>query len=198
MRVPHIAIRVPHVVAGIGVPHIVAGVIAAGLLAVAGAAALQQRPGPSVASPPLARSADAQNAAPTAAWRRDPSASVGPTASSSATVSGAAVASPKLQDQLAPAAPTSSNEQKVALAINSTGSVAITARSTATINVRSGPGQQFGILALIGADTPVTVKGCIEAATWCSVDAGSTQGWASSQYLATNITGPRLIIGDRA
>ena len=84
MRVPHIAIRVPHVVAEARAPHIVAGLIAAGLLAVAGAVALQQHPGPSIATAPSAKSADAQSAAATAAWRRDPSVPVARPASSSA------------------------------------------------------------------------------------------------------------------
>jgi uncharacterized protein YraI len=72
----------------------------------------------------------------------------------------------------------------------------IVATATTRINVRSGPGLQFGIVGAVAANAPMSVTGCLEASRWCSVDAGGLQGWAYSQYLASDLTGTRLIVGD--
>jgi len=77
-----------------------------------------------------------------------------------------------------------------------TASVPVAATATTSLYVRSGPGSQFDVLGLISTNDRMMVTGCIEASRWCSVDAGGVQGWAYSQYLATNQTGARLIVGD--
>jgi uncharacterized protein YraI len=51
------------------------------------------------------------------------------------------------------------------------------------LNLRAGPGPGFAVLEVIPAQAAVQVDGCLEAADWCRVTHGATQGWASGTYL---------------
>lgn len=52
---------------------------------------------------------------------------------------------------------------------------------TTNVNVRSGPGTNYGVVAVARQGQQVDVQQC--AASWCYVTAGRVVGWVSSQYL---------------
>jgi uncharacterized protein YraI len=87
--------------------------------------------------------------------------------------------------------------QKVDAKANSGAPGPIKATATTGINLRAGPGQQYDVLAGIRINAALTVTGCLKTGKWCKVDAGSVQGWAYSQYLATDLAGARLMVGDQ-
>ena len=60
---------------------------------------------------------------------------------------------------------------------------------TGHLNVRSGPGFQYPVVAQMPANTRFPVTGCIQDYSWCSVVVGSVTGWASAPYLVTDAGG---------
>ena len=69
--------------------------------------------------------------------------------------------------------------------------------ATTDLNIRSGPGPQYDVVGVIGANQPATLEGCLENSQWCTVDAGGVQGWAYSAYLAVDDAGTRVVIAER-
>ena len=65
------------------------------------------------------------------------------------------------------------------------------------LNIRSGPGPEYPVIGLIKAQEPVTMIGCIEGSLWCQITHRGRDGWAYSQYLATQSAGNRVIISER-
>jgi uncharacterized protein YraI len=64
---------------------------------------------------------------------------------------------------------------------------AVTAYSpTGHLNVRSGPGFQYSVVAQMAPNEPAAVTGCISNYTWCGVAIGGVTGWASAEYLVTD------------
>jgi uncharacterized protein YraI len=57
------------------------------------------------------------------------------------------------------------------------------------LNVRSGPGFQYGVVAQMPANMRFPVTGCIQDYSWCSVVVGNVTGWASAPYLVTDAGG---------
>lgn len=67
---------------------------------------------------------------------------------------------------------------------------AVTAYSpTGHLNVRSGPGFQYAVVAQMAPNAPAAITGCISDYTWCGVALGGVTGWASAEYLATDAGG---------
>ena len=60
---------------------------------------------------------------------------------------------------------------------------------TGHLNVRSGPGFQYPVVAQMPANTRFPVTGCIQDYSWCSVVVGDVTGWASAPYLVTDAGG---------
>jgi len=61
---------------------------------------------------------------------------------------------------------------------------------TGHLNVRSGPGFQYGVVAQMQANVPAQVTGCVSDYSWCAVAlAGGVTGWASAPYLVTSAAG---------
>jgi uncharacterized protein YraI len=60
---------------------------------------------------------------------------------------------------------------------------------TGHLNVRSGPGFQYPVVAQMPANTRFPVTGCIQDYSWCSVVVGNVTGWASAPYLVTDAGG---------
>ena len=60
---------------------------------------------------------------------------------------------------------------------------------TGHLNVRSGPGFQYPVVAQMPANARFPVTGCIQDYSWCSVVVGSVTGWASAPYLVTDAGG---------
>ncbi|GGE40795.1 hypothetical protein GCM10007276_17700 [Agaricicola taiwanensis] len=66
---------------------------------------------------------------------------------------------------------------------------AYSAYATADLNVRSGPGTRYPVITTLRDGEPVEVISC--AGSWCRLDFGGGQGFASASYLATG--GPRAV-----
>lgn len=78
----------------------------------------------------------------------------------------------------------------VGAALIASSASALTAYSpTGHLNVRSGPGFQYPVVAQIQANAPAAVTGCIADYTWCGVAIGGVTGWASGPYLVTSAGG---------
>jgi uncharacterized protein YraI len=60
---------------------------------------------------------------------------------------------------------------------------------TGHLNVRSGPGFQYGVVAQMPANKRFPVTGCIQDYSWCSVVVDNVTGWASAPYLVTDASG---------
>lgn len=74
---------------------------------------------------------------------------------------------------------------------------AMLASAITDLNIRSGPGPEYPVTGFIRAQDAVTMIGCIEGSLWCQVSHKGKEGWAYSQYLATESVGNRVIISER-
>jgi len=71
---------------------------------------------------------------------------------------------------------------------------AFTAVSSAHLNLRTGPGPQYPVVATIGRDDKIDVHGCLKEVTWCDVNWGDQRGWASADYIAYDTEdGPKVL-----
>jgi uncharacterized protein YraI len=61
--------------------------------------------------------------------------------------------------------------------------MAADARTTSNLNIRVGPGVQYGYIDTIPAGAVVPVHGCIGDYGWCEVSFAGIRGWVSSDYL---------------
>ena len=71
---------------------------------------------------------------------------------------------------------------------------------TGNVNIRSGPGTQYGRLATIPAGAAVTIRGCLSGYSWCDVRYAGRNGWVSSNYLQAiyqNRRRPLIYVGPR-
>lgn len=55
---------------------------------------------------------------------------------------------------------------------------------TSTINLRTGPGTQYGTIGAIPNGVGIVVGGCTSGYGWCQVTYGGMTGWAASNYIA--------------
>jgi uncharacterized protein YraI len=53
--------------------------------------------------------------------------------------------------------------------------------ATANVNVRSGPGTQFGVVGVLTSGAIVDVQRC--TGSWCQIEGRGPDGWVSSSYL---------------
>jgi hypothetical protein len=83
----------------------------------------------------------------------------------------------------------------VALLFTGAASAAISATATTDLNMRSGPGPNFAVMHVIGANDAVIIDACIIGSRWCMVTHGGMQGWAYSDYLAAPFNGTPVVIG---
>jgi uncharacterized protein YraI len=66
------------------------------------------------------------------------------------------------------------------------------------LNVRSGPGPNYPVVGVIGADQSAEVLGCAEASKWCQVQFSGGSGWAYSDYLIGSVDGRDVVFTERA
>ncbi|RFC62961.1 DUF1236 domain-containing protein [Fulvimarina endophytica] len=69
--------------------------------------------------------------------------------------------------------------------------------STTDLNVRAGPGSNFPIVGVLPTGDSATLDGCNDAGNWCRVTVDGTQGWASAQYLTTDVDGETVVVVQR-
>ena len=88
-----------------------------------------------------------------------------------------------------------------ALALGAVVAVPASAEMVATamtpLNVRSGPGPEYGIIDTIPDRGQTTIIGCIRDSLWCQVSHKGRQGWAYSQYLTARLSGRSLAVAER-
>src|SRR5690554_1380052 len=63
------------------------------------------------------------------------------------------------------------------------GAFAYDAAATTALNVRTGPGTNYRVVAALSPNQIVQVGQCNTANTWCEVTANNIRGWASARYL---------------
>lgn len=63
------------------------------------------------------------------------------------------------------------------------GAFAYDAAATTALNVRTGPGTSYRVVAALSPNQIVQVGQCNSSNTWCEVTANNIRGWASARYL---------------
>lgn len=61
---------------------------------------------------------------------------------------------------------------------------------TEDISLRTGPGPQYNLLAVLPAGVPVEVWGCLQGYSWCDVGYGQLRGWVPAPNLSIYQGGP--------
>jgi uncharacterized protein YraI len=82
-------------------------------------------------------------------------------------------------------------------ALTASSALAATATATTDLNIRSGPGPEYPVVGVIGANESATVNGCLQGSKWCTVTAGGAQGWAYSDYLSADLSGSTVVMTER-
>jgi hypothetical protein len=59
-----------------------------------------------------------------------------------------------------------------------------TAIATANVNLREGPGTNFGSMGQVPKGAAVTLEQCNESGEWCAIRFGEAQGFVAGQYLS--------------
>ncbi len=55
--------------------------------------------------------------------------------------------------------------------------------TTASLNMRGGPGTQYEVIGWIPQNTHISVSGCTNPIRWCQVQFNNRKGWVSANYL---------------
>jgi uncharacterized protein YraI len=84
----------------------------------------------------------------------------------------------------------------VAAALSSAASAATVASAMTPLNIRSGPGPQYGVIGAIHVRGQATIVGCIQGSLWCQVSFNGAQGWVYSQYLIATLSGRSLAVAE--
>lgn len=71
---------------------------------------------------------------------------------------------------------------------------AMSVSATTDLNVRTGPGPQYPVQGVIGANESATMQGCLENSKWCQVTVDGQTGWAYSEYLVADYSGEPTIV----
>ncbi|HEY6148613.1 MAG TPA: SH3 domain-containing protein [Thermoanaerobaculia bacterium] len=76
----------------------------------------------------------------------------------------------------------------------SAASIAETAYTIKSTNLRAGPGRDYPVVQRLSAGRPVEVAGCLDDYAWCDVIAGDDRGWVYSGNLEYPYEGHRVVI----
>jgi uncharacterized protein YraI len=82
------------------------------------------------------------------------------------------------------------------VALSGAASAATVAYAVTPLNIRSGPGPQYGVVGAIPYHATAAVIGCIQGSLWCQVSYNGKQGWAYSQYLMASMSGRSLAVAE--
>jgi len=66
---------------------------------------------------------------------------------------------------------------------------AFSGRTLTDVNMRSGPGRSFRVIAVLRARTPVSIFQCTRDRRWCNVEARRQRGWVYARYLSQTSPG---------
>jgi len=67
----------------------------------------------------------------------------------------------------------------------------VTGRVTAALNMRQGPGTNYGVILSIPNGQTVPINRCTPDYGWCEVSYSGRTGWVSARYLAVMQSGPQ-------
>ncbi len=73
-------------------------------------------------------------------------------------------------------------------------SVAQTAYTVKSANLRAGPSRDFPLVARVGPGAPVQVIGCVDDWTWCDVVVGPDRGWMYAGNVVSTYEGRNVAI----
>jgi uncharacterized protein YraI len=73
-------------------------------------------------------------------------------------------------------------------------SLAETAYTTKSVNLRAGPSRNYELVAQAPGGVPVEVYGCVDDWTWCDVGLGNDRGWMYAGNLVYPYRGRRVVI----
>lgn len=73
-------------------------------------------------------------------------------------------------------------------------SLAETAYTTKSVNLRAGPSRDYELVARAPAGVPVDVYGCVDDWTWCDVSLGDDRGWVYAGNLEYPYRDRRVVI----
>lgn len=71
----------------------------------------------------------------------------------------------------------------------------VAATATTDLNVRAGPGTEFGVVGVLGAGESVSIQGCVQGTKWCALS--GSDGWVYSDYLTADVGGTPIVITER-
>lgn len=81
-----------------------------------------------------------------------------------------------------------------AAALSVPASAATLVSAMTPLNIRTGPGPQYGIVGAIPDRGQAVILGCIQGSLWCEVSYNGRQGWVYSQYLTASLSGRSMIV----
>jgi len=83
-----------------------------------------------------------------------------------------------------------------AAALSVPASAATLVSAMTPLNIRTGPGPQYGIVGAIPDRGQAVILGCIQGSLWCEVSYNGHQGWVYSQYLTASLSGRSMIVAE--
>jgi hypothetical protein len=83
-----------------------------------------------------------------------------------------------------------------AAALSVPASAATLVSAMTPLNIRTGPGPQYGIVGAIPDRGQAVILGCIQGSLWCEVSYNGRQGWVYSQYLTASLSGRAMIVAE--
>jgi uncharacterized protein YraI len=57
--------------------------------------------------------------------------------------------------------------------------------SSVDLNLRTGPGEQYPILAVLAKNDEGNALGCLADWSWCDISIGGYHGWVAAEFLVT-------------
>ena len=83
-----------------------------------------------------------------------------------------------------------------AAALSVPASAATLVSAMTPLNIRTGPGPQYGIVGAIPDRGQAVILGCIQGSLWCEVSYNGRRGWVYSQYLTASLSGRSMIVAE--
>ena len=73
----------------------------------------------------------------------------------------------------------------------------MSAMAITDLNLRAGPGPNYGVIDVIDSEASVELEGCLAESNWCKVDFEGTEGWAYGEYLNVSTTEQVVVVTER-
>lgn len=66
--------------------------------------------------------------------------------------------------------------------------------TTASLNMRAGPGTRYPVVITMPPSAELTVYGCLSGGSWCDVSWGGARGWVAANYIYTTYEGRTVVL----